>query len=129
MPPKQPLNYSLCAPPAAKPGRMEEELVWACKEGDFSAAGELISKGADPNSARDGWGWSPLHYACKKGKISFVKTLVEKYSCDCQCKSSDTHWKHGIPGGSTPLHLACRYVIELLNTADAVVGCGAWVMG
>ena len=99
-------------------GRMEGELLRACERGDFSGAFQMISQGADPKSARDGGGWTPLHYACEKGNLSFVKTLVEKFNCDFECKSSSDHFYFGgyydIPAGSTPLHMACRYVANAL---------------
>ena len=84
----------------------------ACERGDFSRALQLISQGADPKLARDWWGWTPLHRACNKGNLSFIKTLVEKHSCDIECKA----WRHGgmIPVGSTPLHVACRYVTDVI---------------
>ena len=92
---------------------LEDNLLQACKDGDFNRALQLIQQGCNPKSVRekdylwsfsvfDNSGYTPLHYACKKGgDLGFVKTLVETYSCDPQCKS---RW------GETPLHVACWYV-------------------
>ena len=89
----------------ARPGRMEGRLLEACDRGNFSRALRLISQGADPKSARDRWGLTPLHWACQEGNLSFIKTLVEKHSCDVECMTLC---------GSTPLHVACRYVIDVM---------------
>ena len=91
---------------------LEEKLLQACKDGDFNRALQLIRQGCNPKHVREkdypGYtplnyrGYTPLHYACEKGgDLGFVKTLVETYSCDPQCRST---W------GGTPLHVACRYV-------------------
>ena len=81
---------------------LEKNLLQACREGNFNLARQLIRQGCNPKSVREkNNGSTPLHYACEKGNLGFVKTLVETYSCDPQCKSE----RHG-----TPLHLACGYV-------------------
>ena len=100
-----------------QPGKItEERLLQACAEGDFSRARQLISQGADPKSTKDVYGWTPLHWACKEGNLSFIKTLVEKHSCDLESKTSVYYF---FPPGSTPLHLACWYVtIDNIPTHD-----------
>ena len=109
--PEDKSGYSLRLPHCS-PRRMDIELLEACdhEEGDFSRALQLISQGVDPKSARDWKNWTPLHFACKKGNLRVVKTLVEEYSCDFECKTS-FYWsgRYYIPAGSTPQHVACRY--------------------
>ena len=92
--------------------RMKSELLSACKEGNFSRALQLVRDGVNPKLSEDEDGWSPLHYACKKGNLPFVVTLVEDYGCDLECKTSLTQREGDciIRAGSTPLHVACRYV-------------------
>ena len=83
---------------------LEEKLLQACRKGDFNRALQLIQQGCNPKSVRDNdyYDFTPLHYACEKGgDLGFVKTLVETYFCDPQCRSKL---------GSIPLHLACWYV-------------------
>ena len=79
---------------------MEGGLLQACRRGDFNLALQLIQQGCNPKSVRekDFPYYTPLHNACEMGDLGFVKTLVETYSCDPQCKSG---WDR------TPLHLAC----------------------
>ena len=45
------------------------------------------------------WGRTPLHYACKSGKLDIVKFLVEECHCNPKVKDGD---------GDTPLHCACK---------------------
>ena len=79
---------------------MEGELLEACRNGNFDAALQLIFEGhCDPRTVSDQTGWTPLHYACKAGNLEFVRTLVERYSCDPQCRTHD---------GQAPLHMACK---------------------
>ena len=103
-----------------------EKLLEACHKGDFKTALQLISQGADPKSARDRCGWTPLHCACQEGNLNFINTLVEKHSCDVECKTSGDYFDVRLaeciqlaecihtPCGSTPLHVACRYVIDVM---------------
>ena len=87
-------------------------LLEACEKGDFETAGQLISQ-VQPGigSAWDGNGWTPLHWACWHGDLTFVKTLVEDHSCDPKCKTTKERSDNNVVAGTTPLHLACRYVI------------------
>ena len=79
---------------------MERKLLDACRDGNFDAALQLISKEqCDPKAVIDQKGWTPLHYACNAGNLEFAKALIESYSCDPGCTTRD---------GLTPLHLACK---------------------
>ena len=102
----------------ARPGRMEGRLWEAGQRGDISEALQQIFRGADPKSdmRRSFWGWTPLHLACEEGNLSFIKTLVETHSCDVERKTSRSFLIRGgeIPAGSTPLHVACWYVIDVM---------------
>ena len=42
---------------------------------------------------------TPLHWACKEGKIEAVQLLVSNVSIDVNCPDNE---------GKTPLHLACQ---------------------
>ena len=89
----------------------------ACEKGDFDRARQLISKGCDPKSAMDGWGKTPLHWGCWHGDLSFVRTLVEDHSCDAESGTTDGRviGDYYMSAGSTPLHVASRYVPLLIT--------------
>ena len=93
----------------------------ACQKGDFDRVRQLISQGCNPKSAKGSGGWTPLHWGCWHGDLSFVRTLVEDHSCDP--KSGTTDW--GLIGGyytragTTPLHMASWYVPLLITCTSS----------
>jgi ankyrin repeat protein len=93
------------------------KVMLACREGNFKTALQLIRDGVNPNLSRDEDGWSPLHYACKEGNLHFIVTLVQKYGCDLEYQTLHTRREGDciIRAGSTPLHVACRYVERCEN--------------
>ena len=107
---------------------MERELLLTlvCDTGDFDRARQLISQGYNPKSAKDSGGWTPLHWGCWWGDLSFVRTLVEDHSCDPESRTTSTpgwtliggqYWSasHYMSAGSTPLHVASQYVPLLIT--------------
>lgn len=59
--------------PAYKYG---QELRAACGRGHVEKVREWISRGCDPN-AKDGSGWSALHYAADFGQLEVLHTLLD----------------------------------------------------
>jgi endonuclease YncB( thermonuclease family) len=79
----------------------------------------FLSKGADVN-AKDGKGWTPLHWACfKEYYSSYYKESIEFLIS----KGADVNAKDEL--GKTPLHIACRVgnkkIVELLLSKNADV--------
>ena len=76
------------------------ELASACRDGNYERARELIALGVDPRQSRVGFfNWSPLHFACHQGELSFAKMLIETF--DCQPEAEDKE-------GRVALHLAAQ---------------------
>jgi ankyrin repeat protein len=75
---------------------MDRELILAAKENNVPEVCRLLTAGADVN-AKDSKGETPLHWACRNGRVQIVKELLE-HGADIEAKDND---------GDTPLHWAC----------------------
>ncbi len=86
--------------------KLAKDLYEAVDKRDVIKVRSLLGQGADPNHQlywSDEWGYKqpPLHWACYRGHLEIVKTLV-------------THGARTDKGGGygwdnmTPLHYACR---------------------
>ena len=69
-------------------------------ESSEAEALELLSQLPNPAEVRDDdeYQYTLLHHACYNGWYEVAKVLIEKYSCDLNCRNAI---------GSIPLHLAC----------------------
>ncbi len=114
------------------------ELASACRDGNYQRAHELLALGVDPRLSRVGFfNWSPLHFSCHQGEMSFVKLLIESYECQPEAEDKEGrvvlhlaaqngHVKvaryliknrgciadYGDVGDLTPLHHACGWLSE-----------------
>ena len=76
----------------------------ACKKGDIEAVKQHLAAGADVN-AKDGGGWTPLHYAAVVDHKEIVELLLAS-SADVNAKIDD---------GKTPLDSADGEIADLLR--------------
>ena len=129
----QNILLNLQSPSAIRDTDKKTLLHYACHNGWYKAAKDLIEKLCDPNSMDDD-GAIPLHLACKSGNLDLVKYLVIKKNCDPnkedKTKQKPLHYaasaghlsiaKYFIDekecdattkdrDGKTPLHLACEF--------------------
>ena len=75
-------------------------LLEACKLGQIDNVRHLvINKHCDIN-AKGSEGYTPLHYACEKGKYEIVKILTDRPECNVEAENSY--------GQDRPLHKACE---------------------
>ena len=85
----------------------------AAADGDIEAVKKFLAVGTDVNT-KDGWEWTPLHYAAIRGHKEIAELLIAK-GANVNAKEQD---------GYTPLHLARRghkEIVELLIAAGADV--------
>lgn len=88
---------------------LEEKLRENCCVGDEAKVRSLLSKGVDANAANLINGWTPLHWAAKRGHKSIVELLLKQGAVN----SSKTK------KGETPASLTNRQEIkELLGTTE-----------
>ena len=78
-----------------------EELCKACKEGDEETVQEYIDKGFTGFNEKDLKGWTPLYWACRKGRVGVVKRLLKVEDLDINIENGPDKW--------TPLGIASRY--------------------
>jgi ankyrin repeat protein len=92
--------------------RIDQELIRAACENNLAEVSRLLSVGADVN-AKNNYGETPLHEACRKGHVQVVKELVS-HGADIEAKDNDE---------STPLHTAALRghlpVVKMLLSGDA----------
>jgi ankyrin repeat protein len=118
---------------------MEEDFLYgrtalhnAAELSNYGKAKWLIESGDDVNRADADW-WTPLHYACLRGRFNIAELLVSRKGIDLEAanarKNTPLHWAcHNghtsiarllVDNGAkldaknvveqTPLHLACHY--------------------
>ena len=129
----QDILLNLKSPSAIRDTDKKSLLHYACHNGWYKVADNLIEKLCDPNSM-DEDGAIPLHLACKSGNLDLVKYLVIKKNCnpnkEDKNKQKPLHYaasaghlsiaKYFIDekecntttmdkDGKTPLHLACEF--------------------
>ena len=83
-----------------------EQLFKATQSGDVEKVREILECGKCTVNCTDYSGWTPLHWACNKGHVDFVRVLVSEFKAD---KTIQTRF------GNTPLMLAA------INNHDNVV--------
>jgi ankyrin repeat protein len=76
--------------------RIDRGLIRASTENNLPEVSRLLSVGANVN-AKDNEGWTPLHWACRKGHVQVAKEILE-HGADITVKDN---------AGRTPLHWAC----------------------
>uniref|UniRef100_A0A1B6GL95 Uncharacterized protein n=1 Tax=Cuerna arida TaxID=1464854 RepID=A0A1B6GL95_9HEMI len=86
----------------------EEKLREASCIGDIDTVAELLAKGVDPNAKHKINGWTPLHWACKRGHLDIVSLLLNN-----KADKSVVAEK-----GETPLSLASRPEVRQLLGGD-----------
>jgi len=99
-------------PKASAPEPAVPEIVRLSERGDVDGVRRLLKAGRDP-SARDGFGFTALHGASKKGHLEVVKLLLA-WKADVHATT-----KHQ----ESPLHYACKCGREAI--ARALLGGGA----
>lgn len=77
---------------------LDKRLFHAVDHGKLDAAGKALDAGADVN-ARNKYGRTPLHDACRDGRPETARLLIDA-GADVNVKG-----KHG----DTPLHKACEF--------------------
>ncbi len=84
---------------AGKADNFQLDLASASARGDTKRVKALIKKGASLNRTDTrGYAYTPLHQACKNGKLGVAQILIEK-GADINVRESN---------GKTPLYLACE---------------------
>jgi ankyrin repeat protein/energy-coupling factor transporter ATP-binding protein EcfA2 len=82
-------------------------------KGTKSSFDEIFRHSKELISARDGYGWTPLHYACETGSLDIAAELIAE-GAQIDAANKD---------GSTPLHIAAhdghKDLIELLHRFGA----------
>lgn len=78
------------------PSKQDKALLTAAEEGDLNEVLKLLSEGANINAQAKNR-YTPLHLACKRGRVAVVKALLEK-GAHVAAIGADR---------KTPLHLAC----------------------
>ena len=82
---------------------------------NLNLVSDLIVLGANLDWQDEKWGWTPLHWAARAGKIEIVRMLIDA-GANVNVQTN---------GGSTPLHEAVRYgsveIVRMLIDAGADV--------
>ncbi|XP_035735051.1 ankyrin repeat domain-containing protein 40-like [Vespa mandarinia] len=86
---------------------LEDRLKEAVCIGDTDVVQELINLGVNVNTQRIGSGWTPLHWACKKGFLDVVSLLL-KHGADKKIKSEN--------GESVKSLCSNEEILQLLNS-------------
>ncbi len=81
------------------PPALADDLIAASRRGDLFAVKHYLRKLPDSIGARDGFLYTPLHWAAVQGHWDVVETLVE-HGADVNAVGGD---------GGTPLHLASHH--------------------
>ncbi len=78
---------------------MSGKALWhAARRGDEGEVSRLLQAGVAADGYKDGWGGTPLHWACNNGHVGVVRLLVAA-GADVAAKTN---------AGNTPLHCAAR---------------------
>lgn len=97
------------------PMQLDDLFLKACQNGQKSVVITFLKKGGINVDKRDQQGFTPLHYACKKGARDIVKLLIEN-NADVNMASNTS---------VTPLHFAAslgnQEIIQCLLDAGADV--------
>ena len=90
-----------------------EELCEACMEGDEETVQEYIDKGFTGFNEKDKDGWTPLYWACWKGRVGVVKRLLKVKDLDINIENGSFK--------ATPLGIASQEGYH-----DRCSSAGAW---
>ena len=71
-----------------------DQLFKATQSGDVEKVREILEHGKCTVNCTDSTGWTPLHWACKKGYVAVVRVLVSEFKADMTIRTSS---------GATPL--------------------------
>jgi ankyrin repeat protein len=92
--------------------RIDRELRQASRENNLPEVCRLLSVGADVN-AKDRYEWTPLHWACARGRVAVVNELRSR-GANIEAKNNT---------GNTPLHIAAS--MDHLAIVKALLSGGA----
>ncbi len=85
-----------------KQTELDKKLLAAVQDADLNEVKDLINQKANIN-AKDMYGWTPLHFAASRDKLSVVEFL---FNNNANIKAKDVY-------GNTPLHVAAQYSSNL----------------
>ncbi|TYZ66352.1 hypothetical protein PybrP1_006949 [[Pythium] brassicae (nom. inval.)] len=100
-----------------------QELRLACGRGQVESVREWLSRGCDPN-AKDGSGWTALHYAADFGQLGVVHALLDATGLSQDRAVASTLELNARDGcGWTPL--MCAAANGHMLVAEALISVGA----
>ncbi|WP_375316208.1 ankyrin repeat domain-containing protein [Wolbachia endosymbiont (group A) of Colletes cunicularius] len=85
-----------------KQKELDKKLLAAVQDAGLNEVKDLINQKANIN-AKDMYGWTPLHFAASRDKLSVVEFL---FNNNANVKTKDVY-------GNTPLHVAAQYSSNL----------------
>ncbi|WP_341814526.1 ankyrin repeat domain-containing protein [Wolbachia endosymbiont (group A) of Dendrolimus pini] len=85
-----------------KQTQLDKKLLAAAQNADINEVKDLINQKANIN-AKDMYGWTPLHFAASRNKLSVVEFL---FNNNANINAKDVY-------GNTPLHVAAQYSSNL----------------
>eukprot|EP00056_Hartaetosiga_gracilis_P010768 m.160387 g.160387 ORF g.160387 m.160387 type:complete len:210 (+) comp13384_c0_seq1:88-717(+) len=91
------------------PPRREDTLMEAACLGDYDTVYALVHGGVNPNTANAMNGWTPLHWACKRGRRKIITFLLEN-GADASLKTKK---------GETAADLVSATCADLFENVDA----------